>query len=122
MSGYREADGAQDGRMPSPEVLGRELTAGDLTQVVVDVVALDVDPSTGFAKGKQLFATAAPAFESAHELAHFLVCERLHALLAALGAVVERHDAGGAADVVAAHGRETVGLVLLGVLLAADAE
>src|SRR5690348_3281586 len=64
----------------------------------------------------------ASPLQRADETAQIGVCHRLHAVLATLRAIVERQHALDARDMVAAHRRQTERLVLLGVLLTADAE
>src|SRR5690606_27251298 len=42
----RQLDRGEHGRVPGPEVLGRELAARELAEVGVDLLRLDVDPAT----------------------------------------------------------------------------
>src|SRR3954469_932430 len=93
--------------MPGAEVLRGEVTASDLAEVVVDVVALDVDPLASGLVGKQLGTTAATPLQRPDVVTQRLVGERLHPVLAALRDVVERqHAAGTARHVVATHRRQ----------------
>src|SRR5438270_56008 len=51
--------------MPGAEVLRGELTAGDLAEVVVDVMALDVGPRAVDLVGQQLGTATAPPLQRA---------------------------------------------------------
>ena len=82
----------------------------------------DVVPAGAVLVGEQLLAGVVPVEQGAHDLAHARVDDRLHPLLAALGGVVEDDQVAGDRHVLAAHGGQPEGAVLLGVRLATDPE
>jgi hypothetical protein len=123
VAGHRQADRRQHGRVPGSEVLGREVRAGDLAQVVVDVGGGHVVGSArAVAPGQELIATPVPPFQAPHDHAEPLVGNGLLALDAALGRVLERQLPAPAGDMLAADRGQAEGLVLGGVLLAPGPE
>jgi hypothetical protein len=75
--------------MPGPEVLGGELTARYLADVVVDVRRRDIMPASPGAVGQQLAPAAAPPLEAADDGAGLVLGDGLLPVLGALGRVVE---------------------------------
>jgi len=71
--GHRKGDRAEHCGVPGAEVLRGELAAGDLAQVGVDVVTLDVDPAVGSLVAEQLGPTAAGPLQRDNQLAEVLV-------------------------------------------------
>ena len=124
LAGDREPDGGQHRRRPGPEVLGREVVAGGLLEVLVDLRRAHVGPRAAVLEGQQLRPAAAAALERGDDRERVRVDDALDAPLAALGDVVEDHAEvlGVERDVLLAHRGEAVGLVLDRVLLGADAE
>ena len=122
LAGDGEGDGGQHGCAPRAEVLGREVPARDLFDVVVDVGRLHVHPAPALAGGEQLGTAAPAALEGPHDGVHLGVDDGLDPALAALAHVIEGDDVVLDPHVVLANGRQAEALVLLGVALAADAE
>src|SRR4051794_37074941 len=118
----RQAHRGEDRGAPGAEVLGREVLARRLLDVGVDVGGLDVDPPAAVPVGEQLVDAAAPALEALDHAGDLGVDDVADLALAVLGRVVEDDEAVDQADVVLAHRRQAIGLVLDGVVLGADAE
>ena len=119
----RQADGGQHGRVPGAKVLGRVVAAGDLFEVLVDVLRAHVAPGAVVAPGEQVVTARAPPLETRHDPVDLGVRHRLHALLVAFGHVgKDDRVRRGERHVFLAHGRQAEGLVLFGVGLAAYAK
>jgi hypothetical protein len=100
------------------KVLGRELAAGHLAQIVVDVGGGDIVPAPAAAVGEQSVAAAA-AFEAADDRAHLVLGHRLFLKLAGLAGVGEDDLPAGNGHLLAADGRQAEALVLGRVFLPA---
>src|SRR3954453_21862235 len=120
---HGERHRTQHGRAPGAEVLGREVVAGRVLEVGVDVLRAHVVPRPAALVGEQLLAAAAAAAQPRHDRERAGVHDALHAPLAGLGGVVEdHHSALLDPHVLLAHRGEPVGLVLDRGPLGADAE
>ena len=118
----REGHGRQHRAVPGAEVLGRDLSADDLLDVDVDVVRGDVPPSPAVAVGEQFgVAPAAPA-QVEDRRTDGVVGHADQPLLTGLRRVLEDDLVAIDAHVLLADRRQPVAAVVLGVLLAADAE
>src|SRR4051794_30601506 len=117
-----ERDGGQHRSGPRAELLRRVLVAGRLLHVGTDVRGLDVAPlAVVVAVGEELVASPAAALQLADDLGHRLVDHVADVADPALAGEVEvdrvvRIDR----DVLLAHRRQAVRIVVLGVALAAD--
>src|SRR5205085_7166624 len=118
----RHEQGGEHGRVPGAEVLGREGSARDLADVLVDVARAHIVPTILRSVREELRASAPPAFERPHDLRDARVDDRLDAMLAALRDEVEDHLVAVDLRVLLPHRREPVGTVLLGVGFRADPE
>ena len=106
--------------VPGAEVLGAEVLAEMLLEVVVDVVGTDRMPAPTLPVSQQLVAAGAASAQGRDQLVRRRVGDHLSPLRAAFGGVVELDGVRVHRDVLAVQRREPESAVILGVLLAPD--
>ena len=111
-----------DGAAPRAEVLGGEILAEPLLDVLVDVVGVEVAPPPPVLVGEQAVAAAASAQQRVEHRPHAVVAHGDLHLLPGLRRIAERQAAAVAGDVVLLDRGEAVAVVLLGVAVRTDAE
>jgi hypothetical protein len=106
---------------PRPKIFRREFIVGDVLEIVVDVGRVDDLPFTGFVDVlKQLVARQIAA--RLDDLRETAVLEIDGVTDAALAAELEAYVRAVDLRVLVAHGRQTEGMIVAGVLLVADAD
>ncbi len=120
--GDGQADRRQHGRVPGPEVLGADVQAGQVLEVLVDVRAVELVPAPLLVVGEQRVAFGRAGPQLPDDPAELRIGHRLDPLVAALGRVVEHDLAAGEADVLPAQRGQPEGAVVLRVALPADPE
>jgi hypothetical protein len=119
---HGQAHGGEDGGVPGAEVLGGELAAGHLAQVVVDVAGGDIMPAPTAPVGEQPVAAAAAALEASDDGAHLVFSYGLFLVSGGLAGIGKDDLPAGDGDVVPADGRQAEAPVLGRVLLPAGPE
>ncbi len=120
--GLGERRRRQHHAVPGAQVLDRVLVADQLLEPVVEVVGAHLRPSGCGAAHQQPVAAVPPSHQRTHRPDHFAILDPHGAPDPALGREVELHRVTPDRHVLAQQGGQPVGLVLLGVLLAAGTE
>ena len=118
----RQPHGGEHGRVPGAEILGADLQAGQLLEMIVHVGAVQLVPPSALVVGEQRIAARGPGLERADHLADLRVGDRLDAFITALGGIAEHDLTVREADVLPPQRGQAIGSVVLGVSLAAHPE
>ena len=119
---FRERDRGEDRRIPCAEVLGAEILAGELLQLLVDVVGANVAPGSAVPVGEELRPAGPPCLERLERWQHRGIGDYLDVAHRSLGAEVEHGSAALDSKLALLQRRDPVRLVLGCVALRADAE